>query len=142
VGPAFAILAVRRSFQVRGGANRKLRRDRRNPESPQIPRGTVGDPPRSLSAAERKSWRELAPQVSSSFTSADRAAFLLAVRLNVKIDDPGDMAPSAYARMVQVFKGLLEAFGCTPASRNRVVSVTAPNADDDAAEREMFGPRR
>lgn len=137
---------------MRGGHNRlpraikakrgTLKRSREaSPAAPDLPPGRVPDPPDDLYPAERVLWRTLAEQVEAigCYTASDYSAFRLLVRMVALVDaGPGEMAPSAYARIAQTAVGMLGRFGLDPASRGRVPRPEAEKsaADDEAA---MFG---
>jgi hypothetical protein len=92
----------------------------------------VGEPPKSFNAGQRAAWRELAPQVAGVYTSSDRAAFCLLCKLSALVE-PADaidrLSASGYARVVSLVAGMLQGFGCTPASRSRVEASRAPALD-------------
>lgn len=125
----------------RGGNNRlpaavkrqrgTLRKHREKSGAPELQIGEVGPPPARMSKLERAAWLELAPQVARVYTPSDRAMFSLLVRQWAVLDDPRtitDMPATAYARIVQVVSGMLQQFGCSPASRGRVAA--APDGDE------------
>lgn len=106
-----------------------------------LPPGKVPEPPDDLDVGEQKLWRTLALQVEALgvYTSSDYTAFRLLVRMTALADaGPGEMAPSAYARIAQTAVGMLARFGLDPASRGR---VPRPEAEKEAEseEAEMFG---
>jgi hypothetical protein len=84
----------------------------------------------------------LAPQVELTFAESDRAAFTMLVQLHCKLEEKRILAsPSAYARIVQIISGLLQQFGCTPASRGRVAARKSAEEAKDPAESFLFAPK-
>lgn len=130
---------IPKSVKAARGTLKKARET--SPNAPDLPPGKVPAPPDDLGARERRVWRELAEQVEllGVYTASDYTAFKLLVRLTSIADEgPGDLAPSAYARIAQTAVGMLGRFGLDPASRGRVPRPDAEKkvADEEAA---MFG---
>ena len=95
----------------------------------------VGPPPSTLTAHQRASWRELAPQVARVFSASDRAAFTLLVKLYTAVEHPEEEVPAyVYAGLVGRVTALLEQFGCTPKSRRQVDRTEEPTPDDPLDE--------
>jgi hypothetical protein len=95
-------------------------------EASRLPTSPVPSPPRSLSALEKRVWRELAPVVDAArtHTVADTPAFRLLVEAVAYSKQ--DMAPSAKVRVLSVCTSLLAGFGLTPGSRGRVPAAPKP----------------
>lgn len=120
---------------MKGGANRapaavkKLRgtqrADRAKKKSPGLvsPK-LVPPPPRGLSKVEQRVWKELAPQVEylGVFTKSDLTSFRQLVETVAETRTPEFKKEkgTARVRMRQVASTLLQNFGLTPASRDRV----------------------
>lgn len=128
-----------KSLKAQRGTLKKSREA--SPDAPDLPVGQVPAPPDDLGAREKRVWEELAAQVEALgvYTVSDYTAFKLLVRLTALADEgPGELAPSAYARIAQTAVGMLGRFGLDPASRGR---VPRPAAEEEAENEEqaMFG---
>lgn len=128
-----------KSVKAARGTLKKARET--SPNAPDLPPGCVPDPPAELDAREAQVWRELKAQVEllGVYTGSDYTAFKLLVRLTALADSgPGDLAPSAYARIAQTAVGMLGRFGLDPASRGRVPRPEAEQKSENE-EAAMFG---
>lgn len=89
-----------------------------------VPPKLVPPPPRGLSRVEQRVWRELAPQVEhlGVFGVSDFTAFRQLVETVAETRTPEFKKEkgTARVRMRQVASTLLQNFGLTPASRDRV----------------------
>ncbi len=136
---------------MRGGQNRKtaaekrlagtFRKDREPKNAPTPAPAVVGEPPKNFTKAQRAAWVDLAPQVQLVFADSDRAAFGLLVKLVAELDAPSAAKLPAHARasLARTVVGLLERFGCTPASRGRVEAVQKEAEKLDETELFLFG---
>jgi hypothetical protein len=81
--------------------------------------------PRDLNAREAAVWRELARAVEAlgTYQPSDMIFFRLTVRTVAEAEAPGDMPPTARARVLQAAGSMLNAFGLSPLSRERVKPV-------------------
>lgn len=76
----------------------------------------LGNPPKSLSAAEKKVWREIiGDAVPGVLAQTDRLAVETAARLGAKIRT-GDATGAEYGQWIR----LLSLFGFTPADRSKI----------------------
>jgi phage terminase small subunit len=123
--------------------NGTYRKDRAQSSAPVPAPANVGEPPARFTASQRAAWRELAPQVAAVFTTSDRSAFALLVKQHAALEAPAAAKMPHYVRaaLVRSVASLLEAFGCTPASRGRVEAVQAADEPDES-ERFLFGNMR
>jgi hypothetical protein len=115
-----------------------LRPARTNDRAPRPRSVPVPKPPDDLSAQERRVWRRLAAEVPSGvYTAADFTSFLLLVRSVATAENPPEnMSDSARIHWTARAQSLLNQFGMTPASREKV-SVAGPAAVDPQRAREQ-----
>jgi hypothetical protein len=117
-----------------------LRSSRAHLPSPRAHPCPVPPPPASLPAAERKVWRELAPQVAPVYCATDYTALRLTVKVVALAMGAGDEMPAtARVRLLTTASACLSRFGLDPASRLRVAPTAPPNADRDEAAAFIFG---
>ncbi len=97
-----------------------------NRQRPTAAPGTkVPRAPRDLSTLEQRIWRELARAVErvGTFQPSDEPFFRLMVKTYAASEEPGNMPSTARARVLQAAGSMLNAFGLSPLSRERVKSV-------------------
>lgn len=89
----------------------------------------VPKPPKGMPAQQRTIWLELASAVEGlgTFKAEDLMFFRLTVRTVAEAETFDDMPPTARARLLQAAGAMLNAFGLSPLSRERVkVPVKKP----------------
>lgn len=86
------------------------------------PGAKVPAPPPDLTEAEQRLWLELATAVErlGTFQPSDVLFFRLCVRTLAQAECAAEMAPTARARVLQAAGSMLNAFGLSPLSRERV----------------------
>jgi hypothetical protein len=103
-----------------------------NRQRPAAERGgdRVGDPPADFDETERAAWREIGDAVGpdglGTFKASDAVFLRLTVRTVVAAERAAadlSTAPTARARMLQAAGSMLNAFGLSPLSRERVKAI-------------------
>ncbi|MGC3997492.1 MAG: hypothetical protein QM767_08350 [Anaeromyxobacter sp.] len=128
----------RRVKELRGTLHPE--REPKNPAT--LPGCRVPAPPRGMSAAMRRVWRELAAQVDAigCYGPSDYTSFRLLVHAVHTVDSLGDdVADSPRFRFMAAASAMLQRFGLDPASRSRVErsvpgSTAAVDPDDEFAQ--------
>jgi len=122
-----------------------VRKDRANARAPLASPKMIPKPPRGLTPVQVRVWRELAPQVEhlGVFSKSDLTSFRLLVCVVAETRDKAFKLEkgTARVRMLQAASSLLQSFGLSPASRERV-SVQGPAADVEQPEQDetpLFG---
>lgn len=118
---------------MRGGQNKKSKgekkllgtyrkdRDQVAAQTSAAPPEIVGEPPKSFTAEQRRSWAELAPAVAGVYAASDRPTFCLLCKMHALLETRAiKLAPYVEAGLMRQVAALLEAFGCSPRSRRTV----------------------
>lgn len=105
--------------------------------APLVSPKSVPKPPRGLTAVEVRVWKELAPQVEhlGVYAKSDMTAFRLLVQVVAQTRAKEFVLEkgTARVRMLQVASSLLQSFGLSPASRDRVPGqAVLPSGDESA----------
>jgi hypothetical protein len=110
-----------------------LRHSRTNGYAPRPRAMSVPPPPRDLSARERAVWARLADEIPRGvFTSSDRTAYRLLVRAVAIAENPErDASHSSRIHYMRLAAAMLQQFGLTPSSRERVSVANRTDAPDD-----------
>lgn len=93
-----------------------------------IPGTKVPRAPRDATPAEAEAWRDLKQAVEAvgTYQDSDLVFFTLTVRAVVEARAPGALPPTARARLLQAAGAMLNAFGLSPLSRERVKPAKDP----------------
>jgi len=115
-----------------------------NRQRPTAKPGTkVPRAPRDLSPLEARIWKELGHAVDEvgTFQLSDLPFFRLMVKTYAAAEEPGDMPATARARVLQAAGAMLNAFGLSPLSRERVKRVEDPRTPSQRIADELRGIR-
>jgi hypothetical protein len=112
-----------------------LRKDRDNPDAPNLEATEVPEPPDTLSEGEKAIWYELREAVEAIrvYDRSMYTSFRLLVKLVYSADQCPPGASSAGARIQQCAQQALATWGLRPSDRERVhaAPVAAPDSPDD-----------
>lgn len=91
--------------------------------------GPLGEPPKILSASEKKAWKDFAKEWSW-LTAQDRPAMVALVQLRSVIEDPKEPKTAA---LYTAYRLMLSEFGGTPVSRSKITEPSDEEEDDPFA---------
>ena len=111
------------------GADAKNPQRFRNRAAPKAD-GPVGDPPKFLSAGEKKAWRDFASEWSW-LTNQDRPALVALVQMRSIAEDSKAEKNAAF---YTAYRLMLSEFGGTPVSRGKIHQPAEEDDDDPFAE--------